>query len=80
MKKFIFAVAELMKMLAGYRRECYVCQIPITDMPGVTHDHRLCSECHSLTRPLARRRRKEYRKRKHSKLLRHLTPTPIIVP
>lgn len=63
-KMFAMSVANLLTRWAGKPRLCYVCCVAITDMHAVVRDHHLCSECHALTRPLARRRVKERKKRR----------------
>jgi hypothetical protein len=61
---FLQALSNLFATWAKKPRLCYICEVPIQDFRAVLGDHHLCSECHALTRPLARRRRKERRRRR----------------
>jgi hypothetical protein len=59
----MIVAARLVAWMTNEPRLCYICYVAITDLAGVAHDYHLCSECYALTRPLAKRRRKERMKR-----------------
>jgi hypothetical protein len=57
-KHFYLNLKVAVLRLLGMTRRCLICGIPMRDWPSLAFGCALCSECHALTRPLARKRRK----------------------